>query len=330
MRKPYTAVYKYVALTLFLVLSACGMLKKAGMNATDGVFESLQTNQYLIDSLATRLSKQIVTSAVEGVEQLDVTTFEKDINLVFRNAIDQGLLDETNRQTMIDLVDALLLRIDERLVATANKLPQSLVNDELLVRVEELRTTLLGEQAQKEITALVESALQPTESFRGDLKEDVKELIDYAKKSSKEGASNIVWMLIGGAVLIVGLLGFVIYQIQKKLNRYKRGLLATTIKIDRLDRKNYERTKLRPEDFESSPETYKTVHDLIKKNEVLFENKRKFKDYHRLGLKHLLSFFDKNCDSSKMNHFMGEIEGELGSEVAEFVQEELDRIRNST
>lgn len=100
-------------------------------------------------------------------------------------------------------------------------------------------------------------------------------------------------------------------------------MLTTASKIDLLDRENYDKTKLKPEGFSSSPETYKAVNALSSENEELFKNKKKYRNYLQLGFDLLMkSVSQKNNDTE----LMGLIEHagqEHGSELKEFMTEEL-------
>ncbi len=324
--------FKIIIVIFCLLLTGCKAINNAGRNAVDGAFQSLDANQEILDSLATRLSKQIMNSVLEGVAEIDLTSYEDDINSVLKGAVQEGLLNQDNQTAILNLIDQLMIRIDARLVDTVGKMPKALLNDEFMVRIDQMRSSLLGEETQKQLTEMVRSALEPTKQLREDLKKDVKELIDHANQKGTgftEGLGILAKSLISGAILIILVLGFVIYLVYKKLNQYKKGLLTTASKIDLLDRENYEKTKLRPGDFSSSPETYKAVNALIGENAELFTNKKKYRNYVQLGFDLLVkSVLQKNSDTELKE--LIELAGqEHGSELEEFMIEELkERNRN--
>lgn len=326
--------FKVALLISSLFLTACigikgyDRLDEAGKDVVDGAFQSLEENQETLDSLVLRLSNSLVNSLLDGTSKIDIAAYEDDMTKVLKGTIQNGLLNEQNKQSLKQLISDLMSQIDAQLVNTVEKLPKQALNDDFMNRLGEVRTTLLGEETQKQVTALVRSALVPTKNLRLDLKNDVKELIDYANDKGTgitDGLGSLAKTLIGGAILIILALGFAIYLIRKKLKQYKTGLLKTAEKIDRLDRTNYDNTILKPEDFESSPETYKTINNLIQENEGLFENKRRYKNYQRSALEHLATYINENLSDKEIEELIEVAGKNSGEDIAKFISDEISR-----
>ncbi|MEP5610807.1 MAG: hypothetical protein ABJP45_01095 [Cyclobacteriaceae bacterium] len=311
-------------------------LGEATKDATDGAFQSLKENEIIIDSLASRLSRQIVTAAVEGIENIDISVYKDDINGILSGAIQDGLLSAGNREALTAFADQLMFKVDSNLMVTIRKLPNELLSQDLMNRVNEIRSSLLGKETKAQLEEIVSSLVKnANDELRRGLIADLHILLDSAERkglgfvgTTKEEARDYTKFLIGGIILIIIASGIVIYLVRRKRDQFKEGLLASTRKIDSLDRESYERIKFRPEDFKSSHATYKAINTLIKNNEDLFDKKKKYKNSVGLAFDHILSSIMENYSEEGLKTLLNEAEKQ-SPELKEFLREQIENINIS-
>ena len=334
----HSTIFKIGLLLIIAGLIGCIPIKlkgyetmdQVGKDLTDGILQSVDENQEMLDSLALRLSQQIVNSAIEGVENLDLLAFKDDINGILSGALEKGLLSPGNREALLQMTDQLMFKVDSNLMVTIRKLPGELLSQDLLNRVDQIRSSLLGEETKAQLGELVALLVQnANEELREGLMKDLHRLLDSAERkglgfvsSTKEEASDYTRELIGGIIVIVIVSGIVIYLVRRKRDQYKSGLLESVRRIDTLDRESYERIKFKPEDFKSSDGTYKAINSLIQQNEEVFEKKKQFKEKVGLAFEHIVQSIVQNYSETEIQNLLNEAEMH-GPELYEFLKEEI-------